>query len=126
MRGTKAGGPLQPYKGRQIPDYTDFKENAKYTWVKAPRYNGSPMQAGPLANVLVGYASGHPLTRKWTDTAFTRIAAVNGLKVTPDDLQSTMGRYLARSIRSAMLSDLALETLATADYQYFERRRHHL
>jgi len=107
----QGGGPLQPYKGQQIPDYTDFKEDAKYTWVKAPRYNGSPMQAGPLANVLVGYASGHPLTRKWTDTAFTRIAAVNGLKVTPDDLQSTMGRYLSRSIRSAMLSDLALEHL---------------
>jgi hydrogenase large subunit len=61
--------------------------------------------------VLVGYASGHALTRKWTDTAFNRIAAVNGLKVTPNDLQSTMGRYLARSIRSAMLSDLALEHL---------------
>jgi hydrogenase large subunit len=107
----QGGGPLQPYKGQQIPDYTDFKEDAKYTWVKAPRYNGNPMQAGPLANVLVGYASGHPLTRKWTDTAFNRIAAVNGLKVTPDDMQSTMGRYLARSIRSSMLSDLALEHL---------------
>jgi len=105
------GGQFPPYKGQQIPDYTDFNADAKYTWVKAPRYNGSPMQAGPLANVLVGYASGHALTRKWTDTAFNRIAAVNGLKVTPDDLQSTMGRYLARSIRSAMLSDLALEHL---------------
>ena len=105
------GGPLQPYKGTSDPDYTGFKEDAKYTWVKAPRYDGHPMQVGPLANVLVGYASGHPLTRKWTDTAFTRIAAVNGLKVTPNDMQSTMGRYLARSIRSAMLADLALEHL---------------
>ena len=105
----QGGGPLQPYKGQQIPDYTDFNPDAKYTWVKAPRYNGKPMQVGPLANVLVGYASGHALTRKWTDVAFTRIAAVQGLKVTPNDLQSTMGRYLARSIRSAMLSDLALE-----------------
>ena len=107
----QGGCPLQPYKGETIPDYTDFNEDAKYTWVKAPRYNGSPMQVGPLANVLVGYASGHPLTRKWTDTAFNRITAVNGLKVTPNDLQSTMGRYLARSIRSAMLADLALEHL---------------
>jgi hydrogenase large subunit len=107
----QGGGPLQPYKGQQIPDYTDFNPDAKYTWVKAPRYNGKPMQVGPLANVLVGYASGHALTRKWTDVAFNRIAAVQGLKVTPNDLQSTMGRYLARSIRSAMLSDLALEHL---------------
>jgi hydrogenase large subunit len=107
----QGGGPLEPYKGEQVPDYTDFKEDAKYTWVKAPRYNGSPMQAGPLATVLVGYASGHAKTRQWTDTAFTRIAAVNGLKVTPNDLQSTMGRYLGRAIRSSILSDLALEHL---------------
>ncbi len=104
-------GPIQPYKGTSDPDYTDFQENAKYTWVKAPRFNGHPMQVGPLADILVGYGSGHPLTLKWTDTAFARISAVNGLKVTPNDMQSTMGRYLARSIRSAMLADLALEHL---------------
>ena len=105
------GSQFTPYKGQQIPDYTDFNADAKYTWVKAPRYNGSPMQTGPLATVLVGYASGHAKTRKWTDTALNRIAAVNGLKVTPDDLQSTMGRYLGRAIRSSILSDLALEHL---------------
>ena len=105
------GSQFTPYKGQQIPDYTDFNADAKYTWVKAPRYNGSPMQTGPLATVLVGYASGHAKTRTWTDTAFNRIAAVNGLKVTPDDLQSTMGRYLGRAIRSSILSDLALEHL---------------
>jgi hydrogenase large subunit len=107
----EGGGPLQPYKGETIPQYTDFKEDAKYTWVKAPRYNGSPMQVGPLANVLVGYAAGHPLTRKWTDTAFRTIHSVHGFQVTPNDMQSTMGRYLARGIRSAMLSELALEHL---------------
>ena len=105
------GSQFTPYKGQQIPDYTDFNADAKYTWVKAPRYNGSPMQTGPLATVLVGYASGHAKTRKWTDTALNRIAAVYGLKVTPDDLQSTMGRYLGRAIRSSILSDLALEHL---------------
>jgi hydrogenase large subunit len=102
-------GAQTPWKGETDPNYTDFHEDGKYTWVKAPRYNGSPIQVGPLANVLVGNASGHPLTRKWTDTAFKTIASVHGLKVAPDDLQSTMGRYLARGIRSAMLSDLALQ-----------------
>jgi hydrogenase large subunit len=107
----QGGGPLQPWKGESTPDYTDFKEDAKYTWVKAPRYNGHPMQVGPLANILVGYASGHALTHKWTDTAFQTIASVHGLTVSANDMQSTMGRYLARAIRSAMLSDLALEHL---------------
>jgi hydrogenase large subunit len=102
-------GAQTPWKGETDPDYTDFREEGKYTWVKAPRYNGQPIQVGPLANVLVGYASAHPLTRKWTDAAFKTISSVHGLSVTPENLQSTMGRYLARAIRSAMLSDLALQ-----------------
>ena len=102
-------GAQQPWKGTTDPNYTNFQDGGKYTWVKAPRYDGQPMQVGPLSNVLVGYASGHPLTRKWTDAAFSQISSVNGVKVTPDALQSTMGRYLARAIRSAMLSDLALQ-----------------
>jgi hydrogenase large subunit len=44
-------------------------DEGKYTWVKAPRFEGKPMQVGPLANVLVGYAQSHALTRKWTDGA---------------------------------------------------------
>jgi len=102
-------GAQQPWKGKTDPYYTDFRDDGKYTWVKAPRYEGAPMQVGPLSNILVGYAAGHALTRKWTDTAFERISSINGSKVTPQAMQSTMGRYLARAIRSAMLSDLALQ-----------------
>lgn len=103
------GGSLHPWKGQTIPEYTDFQENGKYTWVKAPRYSGRPMEVGPLANILVGYVQGHPLTRKWTDVALGRISAVARRKVTADQLQSTMGRYAARAIRSAMLADLAVK-----------------
>jgi len=103
------GGTLPPWRGRTDPDYTDFREDGKYTWVKAPRYTGQPMQVGPLANVLVGHASGHPLTRRWTDAAFAKISSARGPRITPVDLQSTMGRYLARAIRSVVLSDLALK-----------------
>jgi len=103
------GAGLQPpWQGKTDPDYTDFRENGKYSWVKAPRYDGAPMQVGPLSNVLVGYASGHALTRKWADLAFEKISAL-GVQVKINDMQSTMGRYLARAIRSAMLSDLALQ-----------------
>jgi len=105
----RGDGALPPWKGKTEPDYTDFQENGKYTWVKAPRYNGRPMQVGPLSNILVGYATGHSLTRKWTDASFNKISAVHGSKTTPEDLQSTMGRHLARGIRSSMLCDLALE-----------------
>jgi hydrogenase large subunit len=103
------GGALHPWKGETQPQYTDFQENGKYTWVKAPRYEGRPMQVGPLSNILVGYAQGHALTRKWTDLALDRISSVARRKITPDHLQSTMGRYAARAIRSGMLSDLAVK-----------------
>ena len=102
------GSDLQrPWKGETVPDYTDFQENGKYTWVKAPRYNQKPMQVGPLSQVLIGYAQGHPLTKKWTDLALAKISAISKRHVTVNDLQSTMGRHVARAIRCAMLSELA-------------------
>jgi hydrogenase large subunit len=103
----KGNAPQRPWQGETVPDYTDFQENGKYTWVKAPRYNGHPMQVGPLSQVLVGYALGHPLTRKWTDLALAKISAIGGRHVTVNDLQSTMGRHVARAIRAAMISELA-------------------
>jgi hydrogenase large subunit len=65
------------------------------------------MQVGPLAQVLIGYAQGHQLTKKWTDAALDKISAIGKRKVTVNDLQSTMGRHVARAIRCAMLSELA-------------------
>ena len=36
-----------------------LQDQEKYTWMKAPRYEGRPMQVGPLARMLVAYGSGH-------------------------------------------------------------------
>ena len=98
---------LHPWKGETIPDFTDWQADKKYTWVKAPRFQGHPMQVGPLSQVLIGYAQGDALTRKWTDAALATISSVSGKQVTVDMLQSTMGRHAARAIRAAMLADLA-------------------
>ena len=103
----KGKEPQRPWQGETVPEYTDFQENGKYTWVKAPRYDQKPMQVGPLSQILVGYAQGHPLTKKWTDKALAKISAVSRRNVTVNDLQSTMGRHVARAIRCAMLSELA-------------------
>ena len=69
---------LHPWKGETVPEYTDWQADKKYTWVKAPRFENKPTQVGPLAQVLIGYAQGHPLTRKWTDAALDKISAVAG------------------------------------------------
>jgi hydrogenase large subunit len=105
----KGRGALPPWKGETEPEYTDFQDDGKYSWVKAPRFNGKPMQVGPLSNVLVAYALEHDLTRKWTDLALAKVSAIAQRPITVDKLQSTMGRYLARAIRCAVLSDLALK-----------------
>jgi hydrogenase large subunit len=101
------GEAKHPWKGETEPEYTDWQADGKYSWVKAPRFQGKPMQVGPLAQVLVGYAQGHALTRKWTDTALGLMSTIGGRKFTVKDLQSTMGRHVARAIRAAMLTELA-------------------
>ena len=103
----KGSAALQPWKGETIPDFTDFQPEGKYTWVKAPRFQGKPAQVGPLAQILVGYAQGHALTRKWTDLTLDTISKVAGKKITIEHMHSTMGRYVARAIRACMLSELA-------------------
>ena len=98
-----------PYKEKTVPDYTDFQENGKYSWIKAPRFQGEPMQVGPLAQVMVGYGLGHELTTRYVDDALSRVSSLAGVRVDASALHSTPGRHLARAIRAAMLSDLAIK-----------------
>ena len=56
MPGTRGAGRLHPWEGETEPNYTDFKENGKYSWCKAPRLDGKPVQVGPLAQILAAYA----------------------------------------------------------------------
>jgi hydrogenase large subunit len=107
-RGEK---PLHPWVGETQPAFTGWDGDQKYSWVKAPRFNGQPMQVGPLAQVLIGYAQGHPLTRKYAGLAIETIGAVGHFQVTPGMLESTLGRHGARAIRAAMLAELAQKHL---------------
>jgi hydrogenase large subunit len=99
---------LHPFKGETKPQYTDFQDEGKYTWVKAPRFEGRPTQVGPLATVLVNYARGEPLTKKWLDLALAKISAVAKKPITVNHLHSTMGRIVTRAVRTAVLAEHAL------------------
>ncbi len=46
----KENKPVHPYKGEQI---FDLNKKEAYSFVKAPRYDGNPMEVGPLARMLV-------------------------------------------------------------------------
>jgi hydrogenase large subunit len=98
-----------PYEEETVPNYTDFQDDGKYTWLKAPRFQGMPMQVGPLAQVLVGYAQGHEMTVKAVDDTLSRIGSLAGVQVGPEVLHSTPGRHVARAIRASMMADLALK-----------------
>jgi hydrogenase large subunit len=96
-----------PFEEETVPRYTKFDEAGKYSWVKTPLFQGKPMQVGPLAQVLVGYVSGHELTKKWADIALKKVSIVAKVNVTPEMLQSTLGRHAARAVRTAVLGELA-------------------
>jgi hydrogenase large subunit len=98
---------LHPYDGETVPDYTDFQENGKYSWVKAPRWDSAPMQVGPLAQVLVGLASGHERIGHWANHALETASSIAGAQLSLDVMHSTLGRHLARGIRAATIADLA-------------------
>jgi hydrogenase large subunit len=124
-RGEK---PLHPWVGETEPNFTGWDGEQKYSWVKAPRFQGQPMQVGPLAQVLIGYAQGHPLTRKYADLALSKVSAVAGVHATPDMLHSTLGRHAARAIRAAMLAELAqkhwqllVDNIAKGDFTVYNQ-----
>jgi hydrogenase large subunit len=98
-----------PWEEETKPKLTNFDPAKKYSWVKAPRFEGRPMQVGPLAQVLMGYAAGHEPTMRWGNQALGMSSKLAGVKLTPAVLHSTAGRHLARAVRCAVLGELALK-----------------
>jgi hydrogenase large subunit len=96
-----------PWEEDTEPKYSKFDDNGKYSWVKAPRFQGKPMQVGPLAQVLVGFALGHEPTVRWAKKTLETAGAVAGVKLGPEVLHSTLGRHAARMIRTCVISELA-------------------
>ena len=96
---------LHPYEGETTPHYTGpptpwkfLQDSDKYTWMKAPRYNGMPMEVGPLARMLVAYASGHPDVKPMVDST------LKALDAPATALFSTLGRTAARGIETVLLA----------------------
>ena len=101
----QGSAPLHPWKGETKPEYAEFKADGKYTWCKAPRLDGKPVQVGPVAQVLANYAAGNARVKTLTDETNAKLGI--GMK----DYHSTMGRLVARGIRACLMADLSLEYL---------------
>jgi len=96
-----------PFDEDTEPKYTTFEDNGRYSWVKAPRFKGAPMQVGPLAQVLTGFALGHKPTVYWAGKTLDTVGSIAGRTLTPAVLHSTLGRHAARMIRTQVIADLA-------------------
>ncbi|OIP14587.1 MAG: hydrogenase 2 large subunit [Comamonadaceae bacterium CG_4_9_14_3_um_filter_60_33] len=96
---------LHPYKGETTPNYTDFKDDAKYSWLKSPTFYGEVAQVGPLARVLNGLAAGHEPTTKYATAALDTVSALAKTKIGLDAMHSTIGRHAARAITCCMNVD---------------------
>ncbi len=94
-----------PYVEETKPNYTDFDENGKYSWVKAPTFQGEPAQVGPLAQVLAAYAAGHKPTKQYLQAALDVAGNIAGTQLPLSALHSTIGRHAARAVRAAVLTD---------------------
>jgi hydrogenase large subunit len=92
-------GVTQPaYTGPAMP-YDYLNTDGKYSWLKAPRYDGRVMEVGPLARMAVAYAAGHQRVRELVN------AALAALGLPSEALFSTLGRVAARGIETQVLAE---------------------
>jgi quinone-reactive Ni/Fe-hydrogenase large subunit len=105
----KGTEPLHPYNGTTDPEYTGYdadghiKGDEKYSWCKAPRYDGLPFEVGPLARFIIGYARGDQKMKDLVDATLKK----TGLPVKV--LFSTLGRTAARALETKLVADHAEE-----------------
>jgi len=117
---------LHPYEGQTEPNYTDFQDDGKYSWVKAPTFKGKPAQVGPLAHVLCMYAAGHEPTKKHLGRLISTVESLVGSQIPLTALHSTIGRHAARAVRAGVLYEslnnqynLLIENIGKGDTDTF-------
>lgn len=88
------------------PDFTEYNVDDRYSWVKAPAYDGKPMEAGSMARIFAAYVRGVPFIKEQVDA----VLGILGAK--PGDLaafQSTLGRTAIRQIETIYIANLMVE-----------------
>jgi len=113
------------YVGDEV-EYTDLNPDGtlktahptdKYSWIKAPRYKGEPMETGPLARVLVGYHRGG-IIKSFVDD----FLLATDLEIL--DLSTTIGRNAARAIESGYVCEYIFKLISRLlqNISYYETR----
>ena len=129
---------LHPFDGETVPHYDIGKakgtrtkieavdESSKYSWVKSPRWKGHPVEVGPLARYIVGYARGNAEMKEQVDMVLKTL----GVPITA--LFSTLGRTAARGLEASwaahkmkvfhqqLIANMKAGDLATANIDKWE------
>ncbi len=104
---------LHPWQGETTfnftgpkPPYDFLNVDQKYSWLKAPRWDETPMEVGPLARVLAMFAKGHQQTVDLVNMTVSKLSEYSGRDLPfPDLLFSTLGRTAARGIETKIFAD---------------------
>ena len=125
------------YKGDgtyQAPNFTTeaefteyYKEGTeqvsdRYSWVKAPAYDGKPMEATSLSRLLVAYKRNVPFIKEHIDSFLEALGAPGNIALA----QSTLGRTGLRQIETLYIAGLMkdwvnelIEAVKSGDSEYF-------
>ncbi len=91
-------GETNPRYSGPTPPFQTVSDHDKYSWLKAPRFDDQPMEVGPLARMLVAYASGHGDVKPAVD------GVLSALGVPATALFSTLGRVAARAVETKVIA----------------------
>jgi quinone-reactive Ni/Fe-hydrogenase large subunit len=88
----------------------------KYSWIKAPRYDGKVMESGPLARVLISYLKENKLIQSFVDE-FLKDTDLELL-----DLSTTVGRNCARAIETSYVCEYIFKLVSrlTQNIKYYD------
>ena len=102
---------LHPYEGETelnytgpTPPYSQLEVDKAYSWLKSPRWKGPDgtihaVEVGPLARVLMLYATKHEQTQALVDYTLKE------LDLPIEGLFSTLGRTAARTLETQIIAD---------------------
>lgn len=98
---------LNPREGVTDPEFpaNGYDVDDKYTWSKAPSYDGKPYEAGGLSRLLVAYKDG---VKEIVDSIDGLLAAL-GVPGQIDVLLSTMGRTGSRNLETLYIAQLLVD-----------------
>jgi Ni,Fe-hydrogenase I large subunit len=109
----KQSGSYRPLELEELTPISleEFNSNTKkYSWIKAPRFEGSIVEVGPAAVVINTYLSGkNKKLNKLVDSIN------NELGISIRDYNSVMGRHLSRAIISKLLIEKLIEDALNVD-----------